>query len=129
MEKIGTVGWASQLLDSWKEALKAKKKTPKPPKVSFYRVRKVLRPVENATTVPSNKAMFRRLTKSRSDQQPLRPIDEKSATKNPLKPTLLTEKKRGTAEDLTKYQDSKRLKKDSDNSLNQYEQNLLDMYK
>jgi len=126
VEKIGTVGWASQLLDSWKEALKAKKEAPKPAKVSFYGVRKVLRPVENASTVPSNKAMFRRLTKSKSDQQG--PIDEKSANKRPLKPKLLTEKKRGTAEDLANYQDSKRHKKDSDNSPNQYEQNLLDMY-
>ena len=113
MEKTRTVGWASELLDAWKEALKPKKETQKPPKVSFYGIRKVLRPVESATNVASNKAMFRRLTKSGSA-------------------CLLAEKKRGIAEDIADRQDSKRLKKDGNFSIrvsDQYEQDLLDMYK
>ena len=123
------MGWASQLLDSWKEPLRLKKEAQIPPKVSFYGVRKVLCPVEDATTVPSNKVMFRRLTKSRNDQQG--PIYDKSApcvSKRLLKPNFFDEKKRRTSADLADYQDSKRLKKDG-NSPNCYEQNLLDMYK
>ena len=111
MEKTRTVGWASELLDAWKEALKPKKETQKTPKVSFYGIRKVLCPVESATNMPSNKAMFRRLTKSAC---------------------LLTEKKRGLAENLADHQDLKRLKKDSNFSIRAsdwYEQDLLDMYK
>ena len=123
------MGWASQLLDSWKEPLRLKKETQTPPKVSFYGVRKVLCPVVDVTTVPSNKIMFRRLTKRRNDQQG--PIYEKSApcvSKSLLKPNFFDEKKRRTSADLADYQDSKRLKNDG-NSPNLYEQNLLDMYK
>lgn len=105
--KTRTVGWASELLDAWKEALKPKKETQKAPKVSFYGIRKVLHPVEIATNVPSNKTMFRRLTKSGSA-------------------CLVGEKKRGIAEDLADHQDSKRLRI---RASNQYEKDLLDMYK
>jgi len=104
--KTRTVGWASELLDAWKEALKPKKETQKAPKVSFYGIRKVLHPVEIATNVPSNKTMFRRLTKSGSA-------------------CLVGEKKRGIAEDLADHQDSKRLRI---RASNQYEKDLLDMY-
>ena len=113
VEKTRTVGWASELLDAWKEALKPKKETQKAPKVSFYGIRKVLHPVESATNVPSNKAMFRRLTKSGSACLP-------------------GEKKRGISEDLADHQDSKRIKKDCEIKIrvsNQWEKDLLDMYK
>jgi len=111
VEKTRTVGWASKLLDSWTKALKPKKETQKAPNVSFYGIKKVLHPVESASNVASNKAMFRRLTKSAC---------------------LLTEKKRGLAENLADHQDLKRLKKDSNFSIRAsdwYEQDLLDMYK
>ena len=113
VEKTRTVGWASELLDAWKEASKPKKETQKAPKVSFYGIRKVLRPVESDANVPSNKAMFRRLTKSGSARLP-------------------GEKKRGISEDLADHQDSKRIKKDCEIKIrvsNQWEKDLLDMYK
>jgi len=131
VEKIRTVGWASELLDAWKEALKPNEKKQKPPPVSFYGVRKVLQPMENAANVHSNKVMFHRLTKSKNNQQA--PSCEKSAIciPNTIKPSklhLLGEKKRAIVNDLDDNQDSKRRKKDC-NSPNQYEQDLLDLYK
>jgi len=131
VEKIRTTGWASELLDAWREALKPNKEKQNPPPVSFYGVRKVLQPVENDGNVHSNKAMFRRLTKSRNDQHT--PSCEKSDpcipnTNRPSKLHILGEKKRGIVNDLDDHRDSKRRKKDC-NSPNQYEQNLLDMYK
>ena len=131
MEKIRTTGWASELLDAWREALKPNKEKQNPPPVSFYGVRKVLQPVENDGNVHSNKAMFRRLTKSRNDQHT--PSCEKSDpcipnTNRPSKLHILGEKKRGIVNNLDDHRDSKQRKKDC-NSPNQYEQNLLDMYK
>jgi len=131
MEQIRTAGWASELLYAWKEALKPNKEKQKPPPVSFYGVRKVLQPVENVTNIHSNKVMFRRLLiKSRNGQHV--PTCEKSApcfsntvANRPLK--LHGEKKKVIIDDdLVK--DPKRRKKDG-NSPNQYEQDLLDMYK
>ena len=105
-----TVGWASELLDAWRETLQSKKETQRAPKISFYGIRKVLRPSESVTNALSNKVMFQRLTKSGIKQ--------------------LHEKKRRSSEELADHLDSKRLKKDCNIRIsNQYEQDLLDMYK
>ena len=131
VEKIRTLGWASELLDAWREALKLNKEKQKPPPVSFYGVRKVLQPVENAANVQSNKVLFHRLTKSKINQQASSCEISATCIPNTIKPSklhLLGEKKRAIVNDLDDNQDSKRRKKDS-NSPNQYEQDLLDLYK
>ena len=121
VEKIRTTGWATKLLDAWKAALKPKE-TSKPP-VSFYGVRKVLCPVENTTTVQSNKAMFRRLSKNVNDNNK-KPAPCIPNLKRPLGQNCSTKSK--TTKDDCDH-DSKRLKVKSD-SPNEYEKDLLALY-
>ena len=123
MDEIITKGWASDLLSAWRDTVNIKKvkKTP----ISFYGANKTLTNIKEVK-VPKNKVMFRRKAESRINQNSFLEIGQENGHSAQI---LLErgEKRRFGGEPISTS--SKRQRQDLPVSANQYEQDLLQMYK
>ena len=123
MDEIKTKGWASELLSAWRDTVNIKKvkKTPMP----FYGANKTLTDIKEVK-VSKNKVMFRRKAESRINQNP----SLGKSQENGHSPPVLLERggKRRFGRE-PRSTSSKRPRQDLSVSPNQYEQDLLQMYK
>ena len=123
MDEIKTKGWASELLSAWRDTVNIKKvkKTP----ISFYGANKTLTNMKEVK-VPKNKVMFRRKAESRINQNSSLEISQENGHSAPI---LLERGGKRRFGGEPRSTSSKRPRQDLSVSPNQYEQDLLQMYK